>query len=849
MDNASAISLKLAQFWGQLRKPLELEMERGCPNNTIVSAGIGQYARLWAERYPDVPGWLDTVNGLAESLRGYDGADTNARTQMAMAAIAHLRELEMGAPVGPQPPIVKPKPAPQTRARKAVKPAEAEAAKLPSGVALLDMPIETLAPRAQWPRLLSSKLNLITVRDLLYHIPRDWVEIKTVSELEDGKRVATVGTVKWREYERVKSRTSPHPLYKYTLGVADETGEAWVISMSLEPARPKGGAATWSPAKLLFNPGDTVFVVGNCDRTGQLVQITLEEIFAVSPLELNELQVGAQVPIYPLCAGVFQSQVHRAVLRVMNALGASESTNATIDPIPQQIRAQYDLLPLLDALREMHFRRNPAMHEEARRRLAFEEFLVPQLYMAQRRFHHHHDELSRTLTAATTIPDIVAQVAKFTPTPAQSRVLREIEDDLRSTRPMNRLLQGDVGSGKTLVAAGALAYTVRSGAQAAMMAPTELLAGQLHLVLTHLLAPLGIKPVLVTGSLNSPERRAAEALLASGAGQIAVGTHALISESVAFQDLGLIIIDEQHRFGVNQRATLRGKGLLPNTLVMSATPIPRTLSLTVFGDLDISVLDDMPPGRTPITTHWASITSLPEVYDFIRAHINAGRQAYVLCPMVEASEMLEVDAAEEMYTELQERIFPDLKIGLLHGRLKPEVKDAAMEAFRAGQTQILACTTVVEVGVDVPNATVMLIHNAERFGLAQLHQLRGRVGRSTHASYCFLITHPRYNPAVKGGEPMPARERLRTMVETTDGFQIAEFDLQLRGPGDYLGTRQSGLFDFKIGNMLQDGISLTQARQAAQEIISADPTLITPSHAELRRRLLNLGTKVDHFRE
>lgn len=843
-------SQKLAHFWGQLRKPLELEVERGCPNNTIVGAGIGQYARMWAGRYPSAAAGQDSADGLAELLRGYDGADTDARLHMAMAAIAHLRDLEIGAPVTAIPPAaVKPTPAPKPRAKKALKPVEPEAPKLPAGGAMLDLPIETLAPRAQWPRLLSSKLNLTTVRDLLYHIPRDWVEVRSVSELPDAQRVAVVGTVKWRESERVKSRTSPHPLYKYTLDIADETGEAWVISMSMEPARPKGGTPTWSPAKLLFNPGDTVFVIGNCDRTGQLVQITLEEIFTVSPLELRELQVGAQVPIYPLCNGVFQSQVHRAVLRVMDALGNSASTNATIDPIPPTIRTQFELLPLIDALQEMHFRHNPAMHEEARRRLAFEEFLVPQLYMAQRHHHHHHDELARSLAADITIPQIIAKIASFAPTPAQSRVLSEMEDDLRSTRPMNRMLQGDVGSGKTLVAAGALAFTVLSGAQAAMMAPTELLAGQLHLVLTHLLAPLGIVPVLVTGSLGSPERRTAEELLASGVGKIAVGTHALISESIAFQDLGLIIIDEQHRFGVVQRATLRGKGLLPNTLVMSATPIPRTLSLTVFGDLDISVLDDMPPGRTPVETRWASNASLPEVYDFIRAEVAAGRQAYVLCPMVEASDLLQVDAAEEMAKDLREHIFPELKIGLLHGRLKPDVKDAAMEDFRTGLTQILACTTVVEVGVDVPNATVMLIHNAERFGLAQLHQLRGRVGRSSHKSVCYLITHPRFNPAVKSDEPLPARERLRTMLAENDGFKIAEFDLQLRGPGDYLGTRQSGLFDFKIGNLLQDSQCLVQARQAAQEIIGEDPDLTLPGHTELRRRLLNLGAKVDHYRE
>jgi ATP-dependent DNA helicase RecG len=348
--------------------------------------------------------------------------------------------------------------------------------------------------------------------------------------------------------------------------------------------------------------------------------------------------------------------------------------------------------------------------------------------------------------------------------------------------------------------------------------------------------------------MPAAERRAALLALADGRAPIAVGTHALIQEGVEFHNLGLVIIDEQHRFGVLQRATLRGKGGQPHALVMTATPIPRTLSLTLYGDLDVSVLDEMPPGRHPVETRWLSSHDVRQGYDFIRAQVVAGRQAYVLCPLVEQSEMLQADAATEMAEELRTRIFPDLRVGLLHGRMPSAERDAAMDAFRAGEIHVLACTTVIEVGVDVPNATVMLVHNAERFGLAQLHQVRGRVGRSEHPSTCFLVTHPRFDPA-SSGEDLPARRRLRTLVEEQDGFAIAEADLQLRGPGDYLGPRQSGMFDFTIGNLLRDITYLEMARKAAEYLTTDDPELAAPAHAELRRRAQRLRAKLDQYQE
>jgi ATP-dependent DNA helicase RecG len=783
-------------------------------------------------------------------LRDYAAMSVAERRRRAMAAIDLLRTREQGAIATK--PAAKPARPPAaattaTTAAAAVRKRAFSLPALPQGHELLEMPISQLAPRARWPNFLTAKLNLYTVRDLLYHIPRDWVEIAPIAELADGARAAIIGTVLRREYDRLHSKTAPRPLYKYTLTVTDGSGEAWVSSITIASERGGGQQASWSPVKLPFRPGQRIFVLGKVDRTGQIIQLAMEDIFEIGELE-SALAPGMKVPLYPLTNGVYQNQVHRAILRVLAALGVGESANALLDPLPEAIRTAYDLLPLLDALRELHSPRTPEHHEQARKRLAFEEFLTPQLVLAQRRWQQHHQQDAPVCTARESIPDLVARLAPFEPTPAQFRVLAEIEADLRSPRPMNRLLQGDVGSGKTLVAAGALAFAVRSGMQAAIMAPTEILAEQLYLVLTHLLQPLAITPVLLTGSQSAPARRDALTALATGTASIAVGTQALIQEGVTFRNLGLTIVDEQHRFGVHQRATLRSKGQMPNALIMTATPIPRTLALTVYGDLDVSILDGLPPGRRPVETRWVPMTELPEAYRFLRAEISAGRQAYVLCPLVEQSELLQADAATEMAAALQ-RVFPEFRIGLLHGRLRPEEKDAAMEAFRAGRTHILACTTVVEVGVDVPNATVMLIQNAERFGLAQLHQLRGRVGRSHHQSYCLLVTLPRFDPAVQAPDEPPARKRLRIMLHEQDGFAIAEADLEIRGPGEYLGTRQSGLLDFKIGSLPRDGAYLEMAREAAHALIADDPTLQAPAHAELRRRAQTFRARLDQFRE
>jgi len=851
----------LTTYWRRLRKPLELELARGCRDTAIAGMGIGEYTRQWAERQRDGEEEIyHFALSLARGLRDYAKMPAAERCRRTMAAIDLLRAREEPGAAAAKSAKAAParkragrpdKPDKSDRSDKSDKSDKTVALDLPAGHELLELSIDQLAPRAKWPRILAQRLNLYTVRDLLYHVPRDWVEIYRPRDLPNGARAAVVGEVARREYERARSKTAPGPLYKYSLTVFDGDVELWITSFSLGSDRVKRGASSWSPAKLPFQPGQRVFALGKVERTGKIVDLHMEDIYALSELEAQTLRPGTQVPLYALTLGVFQNQVHRAVLRVLAALGqGGESANAIIDPVPTTIREEFKLLPLVEALHELHCPTLPARHEEARARLAFEEFLIPQLVLAQRHWQVRHREAGQALSAPASLADLAGQLAPFPPTQAQERVMGEIEEDLRGARPMNRLLQGDVGSGKTLVAAAALAFAGCAGVQAAMMAPTEILAEQLYLVLTRLLKPLGIAPVLLTGAVTGAARREALSALAEGKAAVAVGTHALIQEGVLFHNLGLAVIDEQHRFGVQQRAILRGKGSLPHTLVMTATPIPRTLALSVYGDLDLSILDEMPPGRHPVETRWASISHLDEVYRLVREQVTAGRQAYVLCPLVEQSDLLQADAATEMAAELQKRVFPDLRIGLLHGRLRPEEKEAAMEAFRRGDTHILACTTVVEVGVDVPNATVMVIHNAERFGLAQLHQLRGRVGRSEHRSTCLLVTHPRYNPALADAddESAHARKRLRVITESQDGFQIADADLTLRGPGEYLGTRQSGLLDLHLATLPRDAAQLEQARNAAHFLIADDPDLAKPEHTELKTRAQRLKAKVDQFR-
>ncbi|HEY3323745.1 MAG TPA: ATP-dependent DNA helicase RecG [Planctomycetota bacterium] len=857
-----ATPTSISAYWLQLRKPLELELARGCPDTAIVGRSIGEYTRLWAERLRDARE-EDTrlALSLARGLRDYATMPVSERRRRVVAAIDLLRHQEEGqhAPLPKKAPAPR-KPAPAaTPRRKAVK---EDATPLPTGAELLDTALEELAPRANWPKSLASKLGIYTARDLLYHIPRDWVEIQPIADLLDGARAAIVGTVVRRESSTLKAKQFPHPLSKYILTVQDDSGEAWISSITVEQKQQRGKRAPWSPSRLQFTPGQRVFALGKVDRTGKLVDLHMEDIFQLSAAEETELRPGGRVPLYPLTSGVYQNQVHRMVLRLLAALDAGDAAEALTDPLPADVREQYALQPLAQALSELHHPRDDAQHEQARKRLAFEEFLTPQLILARRRWAHHHDKHAPVLTAPEHIPELVGKLVPFSPTLAQLRVMGEIEEDLRRPRVMNRLLQGDVGSGKTLVAAGALAFAARSGFQATIMAPTEILAEQLYLVLSHLLGPLRIKPVLLTGSVTGAERRSVLAELAEGTAPIAVGTHALIQEGVTFAKLGLVIIDEQHRFGVLQRATLRGKGKTPNLLVMTATPIPRTLTLTLYGDLDVSRIDQPPPGRGEIVTKWIKEAERAKVYKTISEEAAKGHAAYVVLPRIEEAEDDQgpeeekgrkgegettagraaaqsairnpqsaiPDAVKGVEKELLRlrKALPKLRIEMLHGRLSSAEKDRVLTLLREGNLDVLVSTQVIEVGIDLPKATVMLIENAEMFGLSALHQLRGRVGRSERASYCFLAGRATTDEAT---------ERLETMVKTRDGFEIAEVDFKLRGPGQFFGTQQSGMPELKIADLLRDARILAEARDEAFALVRDDPTLSKPEHAALRERI------------
>ena len=417
----------------------------------------------------------------------------------------------------------------------------------------------------------------------------------------------------------------------------------------------------------------------------------------------------------------------------------------------------------------------------------------------------------------------------YTLTAAQERVWGEIRIDMAEPYPMSRLLQGDVGSGKTVVAALAMVTAIEAGYQAALMAPTEILAEQHMMTLQALLEPLGARVVLLTSAVKGKARQAAVEAVESGAAACAVGTHALVQGGVAFKRLGLAVIDEQHRFGVGHRAALRGKAESPDVLVMTATPIPRTLALTLYGDLDVSVLDELPPGRKPVRTEAREEKARQKIYAFLRDEMMAGRQVYVVCPLVEESEVSDLRAATEMAERLQGQVFPDRRVGLIHGRLGFPEKERVMREFKEGTLHVLVATTVIEVGIDVPNASVMLVEHAERFGLSQLHQLRGRVGRGPFKSFCILMS---------GAAGEDGQRRIEAMTETNDGFKIAEVDLELRGPGEFFGTRQSGLPEFRVADLLRDGAVLETARREAFAVVQADPSLLAPAHRRLREALL-----------
>jgi ATP-dependent DNA helicase RecG len=575
----------------------------------------------------------------------------------------------------------------------------------------------------------------------------------------------------------------------------------------------------------LFKRGQRVVLYGKViQRARGPLAMQNPEFEIVEDDEDASLHMGRIVPVYGLTEGLPQRPMRTLLHRVVERFGGEVA-----DALPDEVRRRHRLPGAADAYRAIHFPDSLEEAEAARRRFVFEDFLLLQIGLAIRRRREGTRPGHAIAPPGSSVERLLATLP-FRLTAAQQRVWAEIRADLARPTPMNRLLQGDVGSGKTVVAVMALLTAVEAGFQGALMAPTEILAEQHLLTVRALVEPLGLPVALLTSGRRSRERDAAREAVASGAAPIVVGTHALIQEAVAFHRLGLAVVDEQHRFGVLQRASLRTKGQHPDVLVMTATPIPRTLALTLYGDLDVSVLDELPPGRQRITTVWRPEAKRAEIYEFIRKELAAGRQAYVVYPLVDETEASDLKAATAMAERLAREVFTDYRVGLVHGRLPFEAKDAVMRAFKAGDIHVLAATTVIEVGIDVPNASVMLIEHGERFGLAQLHQLRGRVGRGSARSYCVLLA--------SGLLSDEAQRRLQAMCETQDGFRIAEVDLEIRGPGEFFGTRQAGLPEFRAANLLTDGRLLEEARQEGLALVARDPGLRRPEHRALREALV-----------
>lgn len=533
------------------------------------------------------------------------------------------------------------------------------------------------------------------------------------------------------------------------------------------------------------------------------------------------------LPVYPLTAGLTNAAVGRAVAQAMEICPVPEEI------IPEQIRREFDILPAEDAYRAIHAPQSMAQAEQAKRRLIFEEFFVfsagLSLMRAAREEKHCRPYENRDLSR-------FYRALPFSLTGAQQRVIGQILEDLGKGAPMNRLVQGDVGSGKTMVAAAAAFCAVGNGDQAALMAPTEILAEQHFRSLETLLTPLGIRVGLLTGSMTPKNKERIRQSIAQGELDLVIGTHALVSDQTRFAKLGLVITDEQHRFGVGQRSALSAKGECAHLLVMSATPIPRTLALLMYGDLDVSVLDELPPGRQRVDTFLVGESYRARINAFIRKQVEQGHQCYVVCPAVEQTDGMSLKAASEWAQTLQETVFPDLRIALLHGQMKGSEKDQVMARFAAGEADVLVATTVIEVGVDVPNATLMVVEDADRFGLSQLHQLRGRVGRGSAKSYCVMTTHNRNEQTVA---------RLKALCKTNDGFAIAREDLKLRGPGDFFGARQSGMPAFRVADLGVDLETLEQAQQASKQWIETAGTADTPEAKALRRRIDTLFLRFD----
>ncbi len=837
----------------QLKKILDTEASRGYDNRGIFG-GLDKYATHWQKAAQKATIESDVIAEIVSWLKAYPALTIAGRTSEISEIQTRLDAL-VNAPAPQAAPAQPARPAPQkaptVSKQKAQKPPEKQPApqkkttpkqKSERSISGKPDPLSQVAPRAPLPPMpdglqLNSpmtilagvgpkqsenlaKIGINSIYDALYTFPRRYIDysaLKPISQLRFGEEVTVIGTI-----QSVNLRPTRNPKHKILEAVlGDGTG---TIRLS------------WFNQQWLKNslkPQTQVQISGKVDQyLGRLVFNSPEW----EPLEANALSTGRIVPVYGLTAGLSSKNMRKWM---HNAVGYGASR--VEDPLPAALRKRLKLLNTNDALVGLHFPDSQEELAQARRRIAFEELLLMQLGF-QRQKADWQSQTGLALPSTDGWMETALATLPFSLTNAQSRVLKEIRNNISADKPMNRLVQGDVGSGKTAVAALAMAVAVQNGAQAALMAPTSILAEQHYSGIRKLIGKVpGIDwgdenqsaVRLLQGATPAKERREILAGLLDGSVKVLIGTHAVIQDTVEFTNLGLAVIDEQHRFGVGQRAALRSKGANPHLLVMTATPIPRSLALTVYGDLDVSVIDEMPPGRQPIQTRVVYPQERERCYQFIRSQVEKGRQAYIICPLVEDTGKVVAKAAVDEHKRLSSKVFPDLKLSLLHGRMKPSEKDAIMDEFRNGETQILVSTSVIEVGVDVPNSTIMLIEGSNRFGLAQLHQFRGRVGRGEHKSFCLLMTES------TNGQPVTQEdvsERLKVMESTTDGFVLAEKDLEIRGPGDFMGTRQAGYQELHMAQ-LSDLAMIGSARDEANKLFKSDPNLEKPVHALLKARL------------
>jgi ATP-dependent DNA helicase RecG len=673
---------------------------------------------------------------------------------------------------------------------------------------------------------LLARKGLHTVEDALYLLPNryeDRRKLRRIEELRPG--CVEVFSAEVKGADSVSSKGG-RTFFEAVVG--DDSGNLVLKWFHCNTRYMKG---LWQPGKRGIFTGEVVMYGSRREMHHPEVEWLKAGEDLISIVAGDPVNFGRTVPFYPLTEGLHQKSLRKVLKEVVDNHCSSIMTH-----VPAAIVQRRSLLPIAEAFREVHFPGDDAELSalndhatQAHQTLVFDELFFLQLGLAlKKQGTSLEDGIPFTITHHFTRP--LLKVLPYTLTAAQKRVLTEIKEDMASPCPMYRLVQGDVGSGKTIVALLSALLAVENDCQTAIMAPTELLAEQHYLTIHKLCEQLGVTVCLLSSAVKGKARLATLAAIASGEVQIVVGTQAVIQEKVEFKRLGLGIIDEQHRFGVLQRGILKKKGTCPHILVMTATPIPRSLAMTVFGDLSLSVIDELPPGRTPVATRVCSDAQRSQVYRLIGEEVRSGRQAYLIYPLVEESEKSELRAATQMAEHLAADIFPEMRLGLLHGRMKPEEKEAVMHSFKAREIDILVATTVIEVGIDVPNATVMVVEHADRFGLSQLHQLRGRVGRGHNHSRCILVAG--------GNLSEEAQRRLKVMEDTTDGFRIAEADLELRGPGDFLGTRQAGLPDFRVASILRDARILEEARQEAFTLVEKDPRLSSEENSSLREELL-----------